>query len=170
MVYNNCALYMLLYKQCRGFYCCSKRVINARSVFQEHHLVLFWGVFSHNYACSEKSSTVTPRHYAHHFYTPVRSGLAHKCPTYIYSGTPLIRTPMGPIAIVLISGVSAFQGVKIYSSNGDTFRSFRAKCPLNRGVRISEVRISGVPLYTHPMLLYKQHTVTVYYSLYCYVN
>ena len=55
---------------------------------------------------------------------------------------------MGPIAIVLISGVSAFQGVKIYSSNGDTFRSFRAKCPLNRGVRISEVRISGVPLYT----------------------
>ena len=66
----------------------------------------------------------------------------------IYSGTPLIRTPMGPIAIVLISGVSAFQGVKIYSSNGDTFRSFRAKCPLNRGVRISEVRISGVPLYT----------------------
>ena len=60
-----------------------------------------------------------------------------------YSGTPLIRTPMGPIAIVLISGVSAFQGVKIYSSNGDTFRSFRAKCPLNRGVRISEVRISG---------------------------
>ena len=54
---------------------------------------------------------------------------------------------MGPIAIVLISGVSAFQGVKIYSSNGDTFRSFRAKCPLNRGVRISEVRISGVPLY-----------------------
>ena len=65
-----------------------------------------------------------------------------------YSGTPLVRTPMGPIAIVLISGVSAFQGVKIYSSNGDTFRSFRAKCPLNRGVRISEVRISGVPLYT----------------------
>ena len=53
---------------------------------------------------------------------------------------------MGPIAIVLISGVSAFQGVKIYSSNGDTFRSFRAKYPLNRGVRISEVRISGVPL------------------------
>ena len=40
MVYNNCALYMLLYKQCRGFYCCSKRVVNARSVFQEHHLVL----------------------------------------------------------------------------------------------------------------------------------
>ena len=66
---------------------------------------------------------------------------------WLYSGTPLIRTPMGPIAIVLISGVSAFQGVKIYSSNGDTFRSFRAKCPLNRGVRISEVRISGVPLY-----------------------
>ena len=33
MVYNNCALYMLLYKQqCRGFYCCSKRVVNARSV------------------------------------------------------------------------------------------------------------------------------------------
>ena len=31
MVYNNCALYMLLYKQCRGFYCCSKRVVNARS-------------------------------------------------------------------------------------------------------------------------------------------
>ena len=56
---------------------------------------------------------------------------------------------MGPIAIVLISGVSAFQGVKIYSSNGDTFRSFRAKCPLNRGVRISEVQISGVPLYQH---------------------
>ena len=56
---------------------------------------------------------------------------------------------MGPIAIVLISGVSAFQGVKIYSSNGDTFRSFRAKCPLNRGVRISEVRISGVPLYMY---------------------
>ena len=23
VVYNNCALYMLLYKQCRGFYCCS---------------------------------------------------------------------------------------------------------------------------------------------------
>ena len=40
MVYNNCALYMLLYKQCRGFYCCSKRVVNARSVFQEHHLVV----------------------------------------------------------------------------------------------------------------------------------
>ena len=40
MVYNNCALYML-YKQCRGFYCCSKIVVNARSVFriQEHHLV-----------------------------------------------------------------------------------------------------------------------------------
>ena len=56
---------------------------------------------------------------------------------------------MGPIAIVLISGVSAFQGVKIYSSNGDTFRSFRAKCPLNRGVRISEVWISGVPLYMY---------------------
>ena len=33
VVYNNCALYMLLYKQCRGFYCCSKRVVNARSVF-----------------------------------------------------------------------------------------------------------------------------------------
>ena len=30
---------MLLHKQCRGFYCCSKRVVNARSVFQEHHLV-----------------------------------------------------------------------------------------------------------------------------------
>ena len=39
MVYNNCALYMLLCKQCRGFYCCSKRVVNVRSVFQEHHLV-----------------------------------------------------------------------------------------------------------------------------------
>ena len=39
MVYNNCALYMLLYKQRRGFYRCSKRVLNARSVFQEHHLV-----------------------------------------------------------------------------------------------------------------------------------
>ena len=26
VVYNNCALYMLMYKQCRGFYCCSKRV------------------------------------------------------------------------------------------------------------------------------------------------
>ena len=24
VVYNNCALYMLLYKQCRGFYCCSE--------------------------------------------------------------------------------------------------------------------------------------------------
>ena len=33
VVYNNCALYMLLYKQCRGFYCSSKRVVNARSVF-----------------------------------------------------------------------------------------------------------------------------------------
>ena len=33
LLYNNCALYMLLYKQCRGFYCCSKRVVNARSVF-----------------------------------------------------------------------------------------------------------------------------------------
>ena len=41
MVYYNCALYMLLYKQCHGFYYCSKRVVNARSVFQEHHLV--WG-------------------------------------------------------------------------------------------------------------------------------
>ena len=40
MVYNNCALDMLLYKQCRGFYCCSKRVVNVRSVFQEHHLVV----------------------------------------------------------------------------------------------------------------------------------
>ena len=40
MVYNNCALYMLLYKQqWRGFYYYSKRVVNARSVFQEHHLV-----------------------------------------------------------------------------------------------------------------------------------
>ena len=39
VVYNNCALYMLLYKQCRGFYCCSKRVVNTRSVLQEHHLV-----------------------------------------------------------------------------------------------------------------------------------
>ena len=39
MVCNNCALYMLLYKPCRGFYRCSKRVVNARSVFQEHHLV-----------------------------------------------------------------------------------------------------------------------------------
>ena len=33
LLYNNCALYMLLYKQCRGFYRCSKRVVNARSVF-----------------------------------------------------------------------------------------------------------------------------------------
>ena len=41
VVYNNCALYMLLYKQCCGFYCCSKRVVNVRSVFQEHHLVSF---------------------------------------------------------------------------------------------------------------------------------
>ena len=41
VVCNNYALYMLLYKQCRGFYCCSKRVVNARSVFQEHHLVLY---------------------------------------------------------------------------------------------------------------------------------
>ena len=40
VVYNNCALYMLLYKQCRGFYCCSKREVNARSVFQEHNLVV----------------------------------------------------------------------------------------------------------------------------------
>ena len=32
MVYNNCALYMLLYKQCRGFYCCSKRVHSKREV------------------------------------------------------------------------------------------------------------------------------------------
>ena len=37
LVYNNCALYML---QCCGFYYCSKRVVNARSVFQEHHLVI----------------------------------------------------------------------------------------------------------------------------------
>ena len=34
VVYNNCALYMLLYKQqCRGFYCCSKSIVHARSVF-----------------------------------------------------------------------------------------------------------------------------------------
>ena len=34
VVYNICALYMLLYKQrCLGFCCCSKRVVNARSVF-----------------------------------------------------------------------------------------------------------------------------------------
>ena len=33
VVYNNCALYMLYKQQCRGFYCCSKRVVNARSVF-----------------------------------------------------------------------------------------------------------------------------------------
>ena len=34
VVYNNCALYMLFYKQqCRGFCCCSKGVVNARSVF-----------------------------------------------------------------------------------------------------------------------------------------
>ena len=26
VIYNNCALYML-YKQCRGFYCCSTRVV-----------------------------------------------------------------------------------------------------------------------------------------------
>ena len=42
LLYNNCALYMLLYKQCRGFYYTAvvlKRVVNARSVFQEHHLV-----------------------------------------------------------------------------------------------------------------------------------
>ena len=35
---------MLLYKQCRGFYCCiivREYIVNARSVFQEHHLVLF---------------------------------------------------------------------------------------------------------------------------------
>ena len=32
-VVYNCALYLLLYQQCRGFYCCSKRVVNARSVF-----------------------------------------------------------------------------------------------------------------------------------------
>ena len=38
VVYNNCTLCMLLYKQCRGFYCCSKRVVKAGSVFQEHHL------------------------------------------------------------------------------------------------------------------------------------
>ena len=46
MVYNNCALYMLLYayKQCRGFYCCSIRVVNARAVFQKHHLVIIWVV------------------------------------------------------------------------------------------------------------------------------
>ena len=30
---TGCTIYMLLYKQCRGFYCCSKRVVNARSVF-----------------------------------------------------------------------------------------------------------------------------------------
>ena len=30
VVYNNCALYMLLYKQqCRGFYYCTKRVVSA---------------------------------------------------------------------------------------------------------------------------------------------
>ena len=33
VVYNNCALYMLYKQQRRGFYCCSKRVVNARSVF-----------------------------------------------------------------------------------------------------------------------------------------
>ena len=38
VAYNNCALYMLLYKQCRGFCYCSKKVVNARSVFQEHNL------------------------------------------------------------------------------------------------------------------------------------
>ena len=27
VVYNNCALYILLYKQCRGFFYCSKRVV-----------------------------------------------------------------------------------------------------------------------------------------------
>ena len=32
MVCNNCALYMLLYKQCRGFYRCSKRVHSKREV------------------------------------------------------------------------------------------------------------------------------------------
>ena len=33
VVYNTCALYMLLYKQqCRGFYCCSKRVSSKREV------------------------------------------------------------------------------------------------------------------------------------------
>ena len=29
MVYNNCALYMLMYKLCRGFYYYSKRVVSA---------------------------------------------------------------------------------------------------------------------------------------------
>ena len=34
VVYNNCALYMLLYKQqWRGFYYCSNRVESVRSVF-----------------------------------------------------------------------------------------------------------------------------------------
>ena len=32
VVYNNCALDMLLYKQCLGFYCCSKRVVYKREV------------------------------------------------------------------------------------------------------------------------------------------
>ena len=35
MVYNNCGLYMLLYKQqCRGFYCCSKRVVREVCVLE----------------------------------------------------------------------------------------------------------------------------------------
>ena len=42
VVYNNCALYMLLYKQqcVASTAVVYKRVVNARSVFWEHHLVL----------------------------------------------------------------------------------------------------------------------------------
>ena len=38
VVYNNCALYKLCKQQCCGFCYCSKSAVNARSVFQEHHL------------------------------------------------------------------------------------------------------------------------------------
>ena len=42
--------------------------------------------------------------------------------------------------------MSAFQGLNYMSSNGNAIRAC-AKRPLKRGVRISGVRISEVPLY-----------------------
>ena len=55
---------------------------------------------------------------------------------YMYSGTPLVRTLLGPTQIVLIKRVALFQVFKKYKLNMfGTTCPYYSECPYFRGVR-----------------------------------
>ena len=135
---------------------------------------------------------------------------------WLYSGTPIIRTTLGPGPSVLINGVSSFQGLAsphyyitcrniksqykvltvyvilllrfscsisytnfcpaLRNSGVSVFQGLKCtaynenaistwtKRPLKQGVRISEVRNSGVPLFNINGTTELKYTVLIYFN------